>query len=558
MSEYIGKRYQVIKLIGRGGMADVYLALDTILNREVAIKVLKTDMSSDPVALERFKREAGSATCLSHPNIVDVYDVGDDEDKHYIVMEYVKGCTLKQLIHKRGAIPYKEAVWLMKQLTGALMEAHRNGIIHRDIKSQNVLIKDDGTVKMADFGIALANDAIQITSKDSVLGSVHYLAPELVKGGQATMQSDIYSLGIVFYELLTGDVPFKGDTPAQVALAHIKSIIPSVRSINPDIPQSVENILLLSTAKSPDNRYANAALMLKDLSDCLKSEHLNDNRAIIDESAERKVSESITIKEEKPKKTQEDSESKTYSRLSAIFIVLISLISIISLAIVLMLSGILDLRPNRVMVPDLQNLSIVEANDLLEEHELNLDYSSIERVMTDDIEAGLIISFTPAYETEVEKGTKIHIVVSAGIYSVMNNYVGRDIEDVRALLANTNIIIKATPVESDEKSGTILSQEGLLPNDKYNSNESNTVIFTYSDYKRISIMNDQYLGRSVYEVYDELYLQGFKVEIIFKDASYFTDDEIATYNSEEVVRIDPENEIYIQNDDTKIIIYSYQ
>ena len=551
MSEYIGKRYQVIKLIGRGGMADVYLALDTILNREVAIKVLKTDMSSDPVALERFKREAGSATCLSHPNIVDVYDVGDDEDKHYIVMEYVKGCTLKQLIHKRGAIPYKEAVWLMKQLTGALMEAHRNGIIHRDIKSQNVLIKDDGTVKMADFGIALANDAIQITSKDSVLGSVHYLAPELVKGGQATMQSDIYSLGIVFYELLTGDVPFKGDTPAQVALAHIKSIIPSVRSINPDIPQSVENILLLSTAKSPDNRYANAALMLK-------SEHLNDNRAIIDESAERKVSESITIKEEKPKKTQEDSESKTYSRLSAIFIVLISLISIISLAIVLMLSGILDLRPNRVMVPDLQNLSIVEANDLLEEHELNLDYSSIERVMTDDIEAGLIISFTPAYETEVEKGTKIHIVVSAGIYSVMNNYVGRDIEDVRALLANTNIIIKATPVESDEKSGTILSQEGLLPNDKYNSNESNTVIFTYSDYKRISIMNDQYLGRSVYEVYDELYLQGFKVEIIFKDASYFTDDEIATYNSEEVVRIDPENEIYIQNDDTKIIIYSYQ
>lgn len=558
MSEYIGKRYQVIKLIGRGGMADVYLALDTILNREVAIKVLKTDMSSDPVALERFKREAGSATCLSHPNIVDVYDVGDDEDKHYIVMEYVKGCTLKQLIHKRGAIPYKEAVWLMKQLTGALMEAHRNGIIHRDIKSQNVLIKDDGTVKMADFGIALANDAIQITSKDSVLGSVHYLAPELVKGGQATMQSDIYSLGIVFYELLTGDVPFKGDTPAQVALAHIKSIIPSVRSINPDIPQSVENILLLSTAKSPDNRYANAALMLKDLSDCLKSEHLNDNRATIDESAERKVSESITIKEEKSKKTQEDSESKTYSRLSAIFIVLISLISIISLAIVLMLSGILDLRPNRVMVPDLQNLSIVEANDLLEEHELNLDYSSIERVMTDDIEAGLIISFTPAYETEVEKGTKIHIVVSAGIYSVMNNYVGRDIEDVRALLANTNIIIKATPVESDEKSGTILSQEGLLPNDKYNSNESNTVIFTYSDYKRISIMNDQYLGRSVYEVYDELYLQGFKVEIIFKDASYFTDDEIATYNSEEVVRIDPENEIYIQNDDTKIIIYSYQ
>ncbi len=213
----IANRYEVIREIGKGGMANVYLAFDTILNRQVAIKILKSDMANDPVSLERFKREANTSTKLFHPNAVEVYDVGEQGNMHYIVMEYVKGHTLKQLIQRRGALPPKEAVWIMKQLTGALLQAHKNGIIHRDIKSQNVLIKDDGTVKLADFGIAVLNDAMQLTSKGSILGSVHYLAPELAKGGQATMQSDIYSLGIVFYELLTGDVPFKADSPVQVS-----------------------------------------------------------------------------------------------------------------------------------------------------------------------------------------------------------------------------------------------------------------------------------------------------------------------------------------------------
>ena len=265
MAETIGNRYELLKLIGRGGMADVYLAFDIILNRHVAVKILKSDMADDDLALERFKREAGAVTKLSHPNIVDVYDVGDDGNRHYIVMEYVKGYTLKQLIKKRGPIPYKEAVWMMKQLAGALMEAHRNNVIHRDVKSQNVLIKDDGTIKLSDFGIALAAGAMQITHEDSVIGSVHYLAPELSKGKQATMQSDIYSLGIVFYELLVGDVPFKADSPVQVALKHIKEDVPSVRSINPEIPQAVENIIIKATAKNLNNRYKNIALMLKDL-----------------------------------------------------------------------------------------------------------------------------------------------------------------------------------------------------------------------------------------------------------------------------------------------------
>ena len=303
MSNTIGNRYEIMKLLGRGGMADVYLAFDVILNRHVAVKIMKSDMADDDLARERFRREAEAVTQLSHPNIVDVYDVGEDGDRNYIVMEYVKGYTLKQLIKKRGPIPYKEAVWMMKQLAGALMEAHRNNVIHRDVKSQNVLIKDDGTIKLSDFGIALANGSIQITHEDSVIGSVHYLAPELSKGKQATMQSDIYSLGIVFYELLSGDVPFKGDTPVQVALKHIKQEIPSVRSMNPDIPQSVENIVIKATAKNLNNRYKNIALMLKDLNDCLKKEHRNDQKITFENaSIPRKAAISISPRKSRPRK----------------------------------------------------------------------------------------------------------------------------------------------------------------------------------------------------------------------------------------------------------------
>ena len=250
----IAGRYLIIKHIGKGGMADVYVAVDTVLNREVAIKILKGELSSDPVALERFKREAQASTRLSHPNIVDIYDVGDDGMSHYIVMEYIKGQTLKQLIQKRGPLYYTEAISMMKQLCSAIMESHRNGIIHRDIKSQNVLIKDDGTVKIVDFGIALANNAMQITSQDNVLGSVHYIAPEVAKGETASMQSDIYSLGIVFYELLCGDVPFKGDSAVQVVMQSIKKPIPYVKNFNKKIPQSVENIILKATAKNKLNR----------------------------------------------------------------------------------------------------------------------------------------------------------------------------------------------------------------------------------------------------------------------------------------------------------------
>lgn len=280
MNKMIAKRYMVVKHIGQGGMADVYVAVDTLLNREVAVKVLRGELSNDPVALLRFQREANASTALSHPNIVDIYDVGEENGYHYIVMEYVRGKDLKQLIAQRGALCKEEAVAIMKQLVSAVAEAHRCNIIHRDIKPQNVLIKDDGTLKVVDFGIALAQDALQLTQSDSVMGSVHYLAPEVARGEAATRQSDIYSLGIVFYELLSGEVPFHGEQAVQIAMKHMHEEIPSIRKLNPQLPQAVENVILRATAKNKNFRYPSCEVMLQDLTTCLSPQRADEPRVV--------------------------------------------------------------------------------------------------------------------------------------------------------------------------------------------------------------------------------------------------------------------------------------
>ena len=269
----INDRYEIVKTIGEGGMANVYLANDIILNRKVAVKVLRGDLAGDEKFIRRFQREALSVSNLSHPNIVEVYDVGEEDGNHYIVMEYIEGSTLKKLIQKRGALTLPEVRDIMLQLTDGLAHAHDAYIIHRDIKPQNIMILDNGLVKITDFGIAVAMNATQLTQTNSVMGSVHYLPPEQANGKAATIKSDIYSLGILMFELLTGSVPFKGDNAVEIALKHMKEKIPSVRKINPVIPQSVENIILKATAKNPKNRYDDVREMYKDLEVCLEKEN---------------------------------------------------------------------------------------------------------------------------------------------------------------------------------------------------------------------------------------------------------------------------------------------
>ena len=551
MSEYIGNRYQVLKLLGRGGMADVYLAYDVILKREVAVKVLKADMSSDEMALERFKREAGAVTQLSHPNIVDVYDVGDDGDKHYIVMEYVKGYTLKQLIRKRGPIPYKEAVWLMKQLAGALMEAHRNNVIHRDVKSQNVLIKDDGTVKLSDFGIALASGAMQITHKDSVLGSVHYLAPELAQGKQATMQSDIYSLGIVFFELLTGDVPYKADNAIQVALQHIKGTIPGVREFDPNIPQSVENIVIRATAKNPAKRYRNIALMLQDLNECLKKEHLNDRKIVLDQAETKNGNSSVHVSD-----VADEEGRKGRSPLSAIFLVSITLISILAVAGVLLLSGILNPKNKTVIVPELRNRTVQEARDLLAQLDLEVDDSRITWTLSDDVEKDLIISSNPSAGEEVDTGSKIKLTVSNGKYGVLDTYVGWDYKDAQTDLRNKNFIVKLLPVEQEGKSGTVLEQS-MEAGSKYDPTKNNEITLKYISEPSF-ILDYGLRGMSLGDAMKYFEQNNIKYELIQKDKSYFTEEELKDVHSGTVVKTLPElGTVYSISSGETVQVYYY-
>ncbi|MBR3265444.1 MAG: Stk1 family PASTA domain-containing Ser/Thr kinase [Erysipelotrichaceae bacterium] len=550
MAEYIGNRYEIIKLIGRGGMADVYLAYDPILKREVAIKVMKSDMADDDTALERFKREAGAVTRLSHPNIVDVYDVGDDGDKHYIVMEYVKGYTLKQLIKKRGPIPYKEAVWMMKQLAGALMEAHRNKVIHRDVKSQNVLIKDDGTIKLSDFGIAIANGAMQLTHKDSVLGSVHYLAPELSKGRPATMQSDIYSLGIVFYELLTGDVPYKADTPVQVALKHIKGKIPSVRSFDPDIPQSVENIVIRSTAKNPADRYKNIALMLQDLNVCLKKDHLHDPKVVLDKPQSRQ-NEDVHISKLADKKVTK--EKKAFS---VLFLITASVLSLLALVLVLFLSGLIGNKTKTVIVPELRNMSVQEAKDSLAELKLEVDDSRISWVLSDDIEKDKIISSSPGAGEEVEINTKIKLTVSNGLYSIIGNYVGLNYEDAKQQLIALNFNVRTVPVESDANPGVVIEQS-LAAGEKYDSSINNEITLTYSRLSNI-ILSYELKGKGIGEVIAYFDENSLKYNLDIKPRDFFSEEELKDSEPDTLIKTDPELGSSITvTPDTIITVYYY-
>lgn len=265
LQDIIDERYKIKSLLGEGGMASVYLADDLITRKEVAIKIIKEDTMKNPVNLTRFEREARAAASLNHQNIVKVINIGTYEGRPYMVNELIKGQTLRDVLNVRGKFSVLEACDIMYQLCSAILHAHQHGVIHRDIKPQNVYITSDSTIKLGDFGIATFQNASRVTRSEVVVGSVHYLAPEISQGNQASIKSDIYALGITFFELLTGKVPFDDESPVTVALMHIKDKMPSVRKFNPKVPQCVEKIINKACEKNPSSRYKSAFDMRKDI-----------------------------------------------------------------------------------------------------------------------------------------------------------------------------------------------------------------------------------------------------------------------------------------------------
>ncbi len=467
----INDRYEIIKNIGEGGMANVYLAYDTILDRKVAIKVLRGDLSNDEKFVRRFQREALSASSLSHPSVVEIYDVGEDNGTFYIVMEYVEGKTLKQLIKKRGSLTLSESIDIMLQVTDGISHAHDSYIIHRDLKPQNIMIKDDGMIKIMDFGIAMALNSTQLTQTNSVMGSVHYLPPEQASGKGCTIRSDIYSMGIVFYELLTGNLPFKGENAVEIALKQMRDPIPSIRKKNSSIPQSVENVILKATAKNPKNRYSDAKEMHADLLTVLNEDRMSESRLTFKypehETEELKptkkvVKEEIRVKAKEEKEPTEEVIAKPVDNEEYFdedeghksSKVLIALIVILAVLLIGGLSAfmILGRKVPDIKVPDVSNLTVVEAENKLKEYGFEVELETIKEKSS--IEAGKVIKTEPKQGRSIKKGSKITIYESIGSIYKIEDYTGRNYIEVKTLLENVyklEVKIEKKDVDMEEK-----------------------------------------------------------------------------------------------------------
>lgn len=569
MNKMISDRYMIVTSLGEGGMADVYLAIDTILNREVAIKILRGELSGDPVTLLRFQREANAASKLDHPNVVDVYDVGESEGRHYIVMEYVRGRTLKQLISQRGALDKKEAVDIMVQLTSAVEHAHENNIIHRDIKPQNVLVKDDGTVKITDFGIALAHDAVQLTQSDAVLGSAHYLAPETTRGEPATNQIDIYALGIVFYELLSGSVPYRGENPVQIAMKHLREEMPSIRDFNPTTPQSIENIITKATVKNRKLRYQSAKDMLEDLKKCLLPEYEDVPKLEFEDDEmhptlvmeEPKKPQAPAKKQEVVEEIIEEAPVKEHKKSKIVIGVIVGAILGIAMLTGVYFSGTVSFfsYDPSITIPDVMDLTKEEAKAKL----LNAGFSESQITFVDAIseasDEGDVFAIDPEIGKQTKKSNGVKVSISKGNYYTILDYSGKQIETVKseilAALPLANISIQ-TVSTGEYTPGTIISQSGVDIDSKQSPEEEITIYFEVAS--AASVVIPSVLGRPVDEVLEELSATGVAVIKIQRSKVGLSEEELEALQEGVVVEVDPiEGTKYVQDGSNNCITLYY-
>ncbi len=525
----ISDRYQIIKSIGEGGMANVYLAYDTILDRNVAVKVLRGDLANDEKFVRRFQREALSASSLSNPNIVEVYDVGEDNGEYYIVMEYVEGKHLKALLKKRGKLTVPEVIDITLQITNGLSVAHDSYIIHRDIKPQNILILENGMIKITDFGIAVAMNATQLTQTNSVMGSVHYLPPEQASGKGATLQSDIYSIGILMYELLTGKLPFRGDNAVEIALKHLKEPMPSIRDEIPDIPQSVENIILKATAKNPKNRYSDAREMHEDLKTCLDESRANELKITfkypendyddtkllktVKPENKKEVSKEKSGEEVVAKKTKaNDSQNKLLITLASVFVGLVVVITTIFVLIPKITSS------KQTAIPDVTNYTVTEAIKALQDAGFVVSDEQREEA-NENVEEGRVSRTSPAIGSIRKEGTEIIIYRSLGDVKVtIEDYTGKNASEIKGKLEalKLQVIISKKDISSDEagdyKEGIIIEQS-VAAGEKVSEGSSITLYVPKLDNKYPDFVADNYSVSEVEDFCDEYGVNLTKQEV---------------------------------------------
>jgi len=510
-------RYRIVKQIGRGGMADVYLAKDLILDgEEVAVKVLRTNYQTDPIAVARFQREARAMADLDHPHIVRITDIGEEDGQQYLAMEYVAGLDLKRYIKEHYPLSNEEAVRIMGQILLAMRLAHAKGIVHRDLKPQNILLTPDGTAKVTDFGIAVAFAETSLTQTNSMLGSVHYLSPEQARGSKATVQSDIYAMGIIFFEMLTGHIPYDGDSAVTIALQHFQKPLPSVIAENPSVPQSLENVVIKATAKKLTDRYQSVSEMYVDLLSSLSHNRRNESKRVFDDTSKvdtktlPKIPQSTLIASAKVQqqadrpqtvKTTQEAVSKAVAtkpakkrRFKARYLVLLASFVLVLASLLWIVSN----TPATVAIPKVAGQTVAEAKESLKK--ANFEIGEEKTESSDTVEAGRVIRTDPDAGSSRKEGTKVNLIISSGQQSfVIGNYIGRKSTDVIAELKEKKVpenLIKIEEEESTEmEPGTILRQS-LSEGATYDLSKATQIVLTVAK-KVVTVPMPGYIGSSL-------------------------------------------------------------
>ena len=512
-------RYRIIKQIGRGGMADVYLAKDLILDgEEVAVKVLRTNYQTDPIAVARFQREARAMADLDHPHIVRITDIGEEDGQQYLAMEYVAGLDLKRYIKEHYPLSNEEAVRIMGQILLAMRLAHTKGIVHRDLKPQNILLTPDGTAKVTDFGIAVAFAETSLTQTNSMLGSVHYLSPEQARGSKATFQSDIYAMGIIFYEMLTGHIPYDGDSAVTIALQHFQKPLPSVIAENPSVPQALENVVIKATAKKLTDRYQSVSEMYVDLSSSLSYNRRNEPKLVFDDATKAdtktlpKVSQTTltSIPKVQPQadghqatKASPEVSAKKFvekpvkkRRFKARYLVLLASFVLVVASLVWILSR----TPATIDIPNVAGQTVAEAKETLKK--ANFEVGDEKTEASETVEEGRVIRTDPDAGSARKEGTKINLIISTGKQSFkIGNYIGKKSTDVIAELKEKKVpenLIKIEEEESSESEPGVILKQSLSEGTTYDLTKATSIVLTVAKKKKVTTVTmPNYVGYSL-------------------------------------------------------------
>ncbi|MBQ3466658.1 MAG: Stk1 family PASTA domain-containing Ser/Thr kinase [Firmicutes bacterium] len=557
MSKVLANRYELFERVGEGGMSVVYKAKDRLLNRFVAIKILKPEFISDQKFIESFRRESQNAASMSHPNIVNIYDVGREGNIHYIVMELIEGRALSDYIREQGPMAYPKVIALSKQIASALAFAHKNHIIHRDVKPHNVMITPNGTAKITDFGIAKAvNAATIVDNTDGIVGSVHYFSPEQARGGYVDEKSDIYSLGIVMYEMLTGQVPFDGDNPVNIALQHINSEMTPPSKLVDGVPPALEHIIMKCCDKYPVNRYASADDLIEALNNLEFVGSVVGNSVLMGSGTGR---ETTRIRPQKNKgpiagnpdydsgedEEYEEPEGRKKKEKNKKNNKRIILIAAIAAAVILALIAVLHfIGGEEIEAPDFKGMTMQQAQDMAEQMDIKVKEG--EEVISDEVDKGLIVSQTPEPGQTIKTGSTVTVNISKGLGDgSVPDLTGKMKDDLSEYLEAAGFKLGAvTTKSSDQPEGTVLSQNPKAGSEVEKGTAIDVVV---SDGSKAKATVPYLVGKSLSEAQGELAAAGLSAgKVSYDYSSSYAEGEVMWQQYDAGAMIDKKSSVKLR------------